>query len=722
VGYNFSQRISFLKQQTDDNLQGRIRLLPAFFRVFLPLAILSFVLNISSYDNYNLPTGETADPDARWEALVNQQFEERLHWLQATPFFLSPGGAGLYERYGQSVVSTFHHKREKRGSSDELLSLDGLHAFFSQFFTNLFLRVGFVAIAFWPFWFAAYGIGYYAFRHKFRGKRTDDLLGVCDRGVTPFYSGIYGPLRSNNSFSATDYSCPNLACPQMVKPDAAKAHRLGQLLEQYGASNATNTELVSVILYYHDFPAIVEGEQASEEEPDPTEIPDKHPVAHQSTIITNAGGTIEQSAVEGLEAVLSAHTVLRRYVETAQQRKLTHAQLNSQYRTHAALLTEVSSDASPFARILLAALSPHRVWAFAQIPPAMVASAYLATEAGKCLVYRREGAGFTRISRYPHLQARAVLQSLVPYARDYNGDTRLIIRQAIICSRRHGDFGRAFLPDRMPVESRAMRDWLEIMYSEPKKREIVAQLVELDVHIEEISMNWRAVYSRRMRQALEVQNAPEETKHAETPSARFWKGVVFKSVVLMPLTEVIAMALRGVDEGRLKRITQLINLSQRYQTSISISARLPGFKRQAVEAQNAVQMLAGKDGSKGLLDRWVIVRRMLTRYNWLSTRVGDDAVPANGFVHGIVLGLHPDTQQAEVYGLDSLVPIRQRRYEEMFGKQWESLYFIDSPHPSQIRLYVDKDRFDDGLKQERANAARNLAGGSGAKSPTAASA
>ncbi|MFN8391975.1 MAG: hypothetical protein U0136_16920 [Bdellovibrionota bacterium] len=708
MGYNFSQRISMLKQQTDDALQGRIGLMKAFFRAFLPLAILAFTINSICSDAYDVPGGD-ADPDLAWESKVNMQFDERVNWLQATPFFLSPGGASMYKGYGKTVVQLFHHKREHKGIVEDLFSLEGVKDFFSQFFTNIFLRGGFVLIAFWPYWIIGFVSGYYAFRGRFRGKRTEDLLGACDRGVTPFYSGIYGPLRSNNSFSATDFTCPNLATPGMVKKEVAVAHPLVQTLNKFGANNSTNTDLVRVILNYADYPSFVEGEQASEEEPEGSEPPDKQapPVA---PFVTNNGMPLEQGAMEGLDACLSAHAMLKEYVALASQRQLSHTHLNSHFEAHLALVKEVAANV-PHGAMLLSSLTPHRAWALAQIPSTMIASAYLATEAGKCLVYQRQGAGFVRISRYPHLQARAVIQSIVSWGKEYNGDARLVMRQAIICSRRHGDFGRAFLPDRMPVESRALRDWLEVLYAEPKKREIVAQLVELDAHIEEVSVNWRAVYSRRMRQALDIRNAPEVTPGTDPSVARFWKGVVYKSVVLVPLSEVIAMALRGVDEFRLKRMVELINLSQRYQTSISISARLPGFKRQATEVQNAVQTLAGKAGSKGLLDRWLIVRRMLTRYNWLSTRVGDDAVPDDGVIMGVILANNTETQAPEVHALDALVPIRQRRYDEMFGKSWETVHYIDSPHPSNLRIFIEREKFEECLKQERANLGKNFSGG-----------
>ncbi len=692
---NFNDRIASLKLQTDDERNGRLRFGSAFFRTFPAFLIIAFLFH--SLTAPIIEEGSTADPEQQWQTITNTQFEDRLDWLHATAI-ISPGGAPLYQWYAETVVSMFHYKRPKKAAAEDLVDLGGIYAGITRAITSLWLRIGFVLIAFWPFWGAAVVAGLTVYRKRFRGKRTDDMLGICDRGSTPFYSGIYGPLRTNNSFSGTDLSCPNLATPQMAAADAAAGHSIGKILKQHGALNQTNLDLTRVILQYRDFPSFVEGEQAAEEVADLGEAVEKTPVSTLGAQVTNANGTIESSAVTGLEAALAAHEALRQYVNEAQERNLSSAQLNASFAAHRELLQKFTANLSPLANTLVSALTPNRAFSLGRIPGSLIASAYLATEAGKCLVYKRDGKSFTRISRYPHLQARAIIQSLVAYGREYNGDTRLVIRQAIICSRRHGDFGRAFLPDRMPVESRALRDWLEILYEEPSRREMVARLVELDAHIEEISLNWRAVYSRRVRQSLDVANLGKKDE-----TSPFWKGLVFKSVVLVPMPEVVGMALRGVDDTRVKRVGELLNLTRKFQTSISISARLPGFKRQAVDREDAALLFASNDPQRDLFDRWVIVRRVLTRYNWLSTRVGDDAVPDEGFVHSLVLKTELDGGKPELAALDMLVPIRQRRYDEMFGKSWEGAFFVDSPHPNHIRVYVDRDEYQQAMKREQEN-------------------
>ncbi len=325
----------------------------------------------------------------------------------------------------------------------------------------------------------------------------------------------------------------------------------------------------------------------------------------------------------------------------------------------------------------------------------MIATSYLATEAGKSLVFKKNQNGFVRISNYPHLQARAVLHSIVTYSKEYNGDQRLTMRQAIICSRRHGDFARAFLPINMPLESRAIRDCLEILYSNPEKRAESANLVELDANIDEIANNWKKnlaeftkpFHQEKMHQEKTTPNKVDFNKD---------RGIPFKSVVLTPVKKAIELALKNFHPKRLERINELLELTRKSQARISISARLPGFKRQALEADNISEdskkifsKLFEKEKTQDLAMRWKIVRRMLTKHNWLSTRVGDDAVPMIGMVEAS-LSKSLEFGREDKESLPGMVPLRHRRFVEIFGKHWEMNYFSDAPMPELIEVSTKK--------------------------------
>ena len=522
-------------------------------------------------------------------------------------------------------------------------------------------------------------------------------MGFCERGNGPFYSGIYGPLRPNNGIGATDYAAPGLACPAMEKETTAANSQLTTLLKESGAYNKTNFDLVRVILKHGDYPSLVGDETAWEEEQEAKgEIHEEK--KSETGFLTNKDGNIKECAIDGLSAVLEAKKKISLYIDSLEKKGIKKEALEKNYSGHISNLVKLTGSCSPLAKNLIFALTPTRLWAIGKTPIAMVATAYLAIEAGKCLVFKRSPAGFVRTSNYPHLQARAVLHSIVSYIIEYNGDQRLTMRQAIISSRRHGDFGRAFLPIKMPIESRAMRDWLEILYADPIKRADTANLVELDANIDEISTNWKNNFANFNKKYLQ---------YIPTGDYELNRGLPFKSVVLMPVNHVIELSLDSIHPKRLDRISELLSLTKKSQTKISISARLPGFKRQALEVEDSneesiatFEKLFSKEKSVAIAEQWKIVRRMLTKFNWMSTRVGDDAVPMLGIIRATITK-SVDFEKKEVKEIDGLIPLRTRRLAELFGKPWELNYFADAPSPEQIEVFTKADKEEEKKPEER---------------------
>ncbi len=730
---NLQKRLLTLKKQVDGDGRGRVPFFKAFVLSFIGLWIVSAILSglwpsESAYIGPPKPVSETTSTSSDYDKLMlrlqgkrgrttvrpgdrqspyQQRFQqmevqvaERVQWLSSIP--MRSGSSRTYLSFSEAMLDAVLPELNVKNSEEEFLNLDDYYVRASFAFADLLLRIGFVFIGFWPFWILSAVVGYFVIPPFLRPRLGSDILGVLDRGNGPFYSGIFGPLRSNSSISGTDLSCPNLACPAQVKNTVALTHSLVSLLKQYSAFNDTNFALVRTVLAHKDFPSFVEEERSRDDEADDNgDSPDLASAAPKSTIIRPDENTLEKNTLDGLRAILEAHRVL-----TAQQRRASGNKPAGEadpYRLYLSEVAESSQKLTASGKLLLSSLTPTRAQALAKLPATMVASAYLAIEAGKSLVFKRVDLGFAQISRFPHLQARAVLQSLHEYHREYNGDARLVIRQAIIASRRHGDFGRAFLPTNMPLGSRGLRDWLEILSAHSKRRLDVACLTELDAHLEELHLNWRIKLAEKLRP--EQQRVGFSSASNTKPYA-VWKGLSYRSVVLTPLPTVVDMALQGFSDGRVKRILELINQTRKLQSSLSISARLPGFKRQAVEAEQTdvvsedmAQVFTTSETGKRLRDNWFVIRRMLTRYNWLSTRVGDYNVPADGLTQGILID-RTEGKKPEVAGLDTLVPLRQRRYKELFGTQWEKSFFDDSPHPDDLIVYVDYKEFTQALKQK----------------------
>lgn len=667
-----------------------------------------------------------------WVKNLEAQVLERKRWIEELPF--GTDLAECYRRFAQSVVFTLmgpvsdSNLQEETAGQDDLFSFEPVKDTIARATTGALLRLGFITIAFWPFWLFSSVFGVLFFYLRARRASVNDLLGIAIRGTSPFYSGIYGPLSPNHSMSGIDYSVPSLACPAMQGKQVTMKHQLIEVLRKYQAFNETNLDLARIILAYAHFPSFVEEERPVDENNDQfsstkgKEVP-ALPVPILNTVVKEKRQTnektenVERSSLNGLNAVLQAHQILTRYYlpyHRLHQEQALHPQpssasleelLEDRFAVQKKELAHLAKDSPPFTRSLLLSLTPRRGEALSRLSPSALASACLAIEAGKALVFQEVHGAFRQISRFPHLQARSVLQSVPGYHREYNGDTRLIIRQAILCSRRHGDFGRAFLPVNMPTESRALRDWLEIMYAPEKKQGDIAHLVELDGHIEEIHDHWRKAFTNRIKGEEKPDTLPYQGPIKPGQSVKFslWKGVVYKSVVLVPLKDVIEFSLSGVNEQRRRRMFELITITRNLQASVSISARLPGFKRQAVEAEEsnlfsgglARLLLKTETGAK-LVEDWLVIRRMLTRYNWLSTRVGDDAVPIGGLVQGMLnYCLHDGS--AQVASFDALVPLRQRRYKELLGPNWERTYYYDSPHPNDVTIFVNPEDFEKRL-------------------------
>ena len=695
MGLNVSKRVSSLRKQVDQTQVGRWSVARTGLLSFLVLTIFSL---------FALPKEEPiefAQVEEPTQILVHRQrvkllsivAETRRSWIDDSFITLMPGSASSYENFAKETIASFAATEPKTEKAPSAFELDGLTRWFSFYSAQVVLRSGFVVIAFWPIWLLTAVAGYLFATKRRRTSKMSTILSVLTRGLGPFYSGIYGPLRPNNSVSATDLSCPSLACPPMASVTQASTHQLYKTLKKYDAINETNVDLVRTVLAHGNFPPFV-GEEIPVQQEEleqglgAIELEDRR--SNTGYFEIEGNHTLENHAIEGLVAVLEAHARIVRYRAMLEKRSFNASTLNKNYPAHTNNIGKLFKGVSPLSKQLLQVLSPDRLWALAALPSSMIATSYLAIEAGKSLVYKRHGEGFTRISNYPHLQARAVVQSVSGYHKEYDGDRRLIIRQAIICSRRHGDFGRAFLPNRMPIESRALRDWLEIMYSVPEERSTIADLVELDAHIEEISINWKQGFTEL------VQESPNQVERPRSDTIA--RGMPFKSVVLFPIESVIQASLTGLHPNRLERVTKLLSKTQKYQAHLSISAKLPGFKRQAMEAERSgedsdaiIKMLQERPNGEKTLEQWRITRRMLTRYNWLSTRVGDDAVP----VTGLVLGKIADGDSTP---LSPLAPIRQRRFVDLYGRQWEKKLYGEQIDSDLIEVHTSPESLNKANK------------------------
>lgn len=734
MGSVLKRRLSNLQQKTDSDDLSRLRLFRTFLLSFIGLWVFYYLVpelpeaNIrenshrffSETDSgkryekllYRLAedidkrglaqsslseTPPLSEETSKWRANAIRDIIQRYEWLNSG--FVSQIAANQYKKSAKSVFSVIAELQATREQIDlnSLFNIDVWMLGFMESLSNSILKGLFILFAFWPLWLFAVIAGLLTSKVLHNPRKSRSILGVLDRNKGPFYSGIYGPLEPNQNISGTDLGTPGLACPQMAPQKAALGHSLTSTLKEFNAFNQTNFALIRIIIAYRDFPAFVAKEPPLHEEP---HHDDGHQNSSNHNLVSNAGGTIENNASSLLPQILKAHLALSRFYRNQEKPQL--APSENAYKMLRAKLAKSFQKASSHTQLFGLMLTPARGRALGSLPPTVVATAYLAIEAGKCLVYRKTGNAFSAISRFPNLQARAILHSLPTYHKEYKGDGRLIIRQAIVCSRRHGDIDRAFLPISMPMPARALRDWLEVLYTAADTQNKTAELCELDAHIEEIYFDFKKTLSGKMEERVS-----SETRSPDpSPAFKSIVGFVYASLVLVPFDKLLELTLAHVGKSRLARISKLLENTRKERANFNHSSRLPGVGGENIELEimeNAGQTLLKAIGQKDKqlkYTKWCIVRRLLLRYNWLSTRVGDFKVPADGLVSGIVVD-RSSSAKPEIIPFSGLVPLRQRRYKELFGENWERLYYFDTPHPQDTEVFVNHEDFITGVKSRQ---------------------
>ena len=722
MGYDLQKRLALLQEQVEQAKYRSFRFSRLLFYAFIAISLFIFII-------VNPLTALETDPQ-----IISRSSDKHSHIttfnssIQREPSSLELvtidrikfldgwfWGADFYQRFSHRVISAFFLPPSiilTSQSATEINPFDYIEpAQLNQGLTartiSLLLRSLFVLVAFFPLWITAIIIGLLLIRRLRNQRLFDPILSVCDRGRSIFYSGIYGAFRLNNSFSGTDFASPGLACPNKTQLNQVLNHSLVRILKNSGAFCQTSLELVQIILAYNDFPCTVDDEKPVEEETDVSRK-GKFNATSDTGLTTNEEGTIEKNALELLPGLLSCHRIMRSYFRS--MKKSSPAEVN--YNDYRQFIQRVLPKCTPLVKLLLDLITPRRAYALSTLPPTAIASAYLSLEAGKSMIYKKIGKGFVKVSQFPHLQARAVLHSITKFHEEFDGDTRLIMRQAILCSRRHGDFARSFLPENMPLAARALRDLLEVLYAAPNRRQDIAIVTELDAQIEEIMHNWRDMLVKHLATYSQLPHSNATRKQSFSSDAPYLpeKGLVFKSVVLLPQDIIIQLALNGLSPERLIHISQLIGETRRFAKLLAVSARLPGFQRQVEKLEEFTSRSVPNAAQEelSLEDKWLIVHRMFTRYNWLSTRVGDDGVPENGIVYSVVIIPSTGTDKPQIVGATNMVPLRQRRYRELFGLNWERDFYADSIHPNNIEVFVENELYQQDMTRKEELAKKGL--------------
>lgn len=685
VGYTFTKHFNVLSVFLGNAGHSRISFSRAFLGSLFAFAAIAFSAVLFSSD---------ISQTLSWEGHIERQTRERVEWLEESHIIIPLSSADAYFNYASHVVESLplHNTQAPSESKVNALFEQPFRAV-SKFVVEALLNLGFVFIAFWPIWGASACLAVLAMMliAKKQRRRALDILGACHNRITSFYSGFYVPLNPNHKISGTDFSCMSMATPRLATRSPALAHKLTATLKEFEALNETNLSLVRIILAYKDYPGIVDSENGAETSNDSFRGLSLGSRFHSpANTFVNNELTLETAACDSLNSALTAQRFFRRFFSSSSL-----ATQPTTYSSFSEFLAKEGGKLGSTALSLVKLATIKRAHAISKLHPAIVASAVLALEAGKSMTFERAGIKFTPISRFPNLQARAVIQSIESYHKEYSGDVRLVIRQAILCARRHGDLFRTFVPVSMPIPSRALRDQLEFLYAKPSGRSELGEFIELHAYLEEIYSSWRDNF---------IPSICKNTGEGQENNSKFATfGLIYKSVVLVPLAKIVeALSPSLEDEVVESRVSQLISNTKHIRGVYASSSRLPGFGNKVVQLQESkIDHSAELEswGPEVNKQRWLIAKEFLTKYNWLSTRIGDNAVPENGIVYA--LNIHSTLNGGQtVEGLSSVVPLRQRRFKEIFGPQWEKMLFPNSSETHRVEVHLNPTDYQMSLEKK----------------------
>ncbi|MCB0340316.1 MAG: hypothetical protein KDD53_11965, partial [Bdellovibrionales bacterium] len=316
------------------------------------------------------------------------------------------------------------------------------------------LQVLFVVTAWWKLWIVFILVSTIWGILSWRVYLGSDILGDRTNGRL-FYSGIRADLKKVASNGAPDVLVQGLACLRSKTITEAKYSALGKALEEFGVANTTNLKLTGIILEHAELPAYV----ASRNE-------------HQLLSNYFEGINLLDNSVALIKSTLS---IYQSYLAGEEPE-------NADVRVHIDPNTgPITSDqyhlllSRSFDRVLTAEMKS----SIAKLSATQLATIILSYEAGKAMAYGKEGPRWVRSSAFPQLCARATVHSIAEFSKEYDYFERENIRRALIYASRESVFGPVKFAVDLSDESRAARQWVELLMACPHELEAVTDEVEL---------------------------------------------------------------------------------------------------------------------------------------------------------------------------------------------------------------------------------------------------
>lgn len=505
------------------------------------------------------------------------------------------------------------------------------------------IRALFLIIASIRLWIAALVVAAYFGLTYYRPYRGDDLLGQTGNGRL-FYSGARGGLESLSSTGAPDVLVRGLACLDYAPRSEVLASALWSTLGEFGARNATNEALTAIILKHGDTASFV-------------------PRLEDEAAFNKAfqGGALADHVPSVLRAALSLHAEYASGDATC-----TKASASSSASLVGATSEQYSGSLKDaFHQVLTPKLRDE----IAALSPEEIATFVLTMESGKILAHSLEAGKWFRRSNFPHLNARAVLHSVLAYPQEYTFEARQRIRQALVYASRTSSFAPVRMPVGMTDDVWALRQWAEALLAAPHELAHAVDELELVGLVRKAHTTWE-------REVL-------PKAFAIVPDLTTTSFTSLSSLLFLPLTSIVALLRRTVSGGELSRIAQLsaiVGARQRQRIEKAQQSDEAGGTTLIYDrvfapiADSEVKSLAELHNlSADDLRDWSALRNILVSFGWLARRVGDYTVPESSVIFSVFKtpNGYPGANDLNLIGKSGLVPLRGSKFQDIWGGDWD---------------------------------------------------
>lgn len=638
-----------------------LKVTAAIVAVLMIAVLVAILISDTGSEHLNYPrvVSDLRQNSAPWSQEMFAEVSAYHTWLTQHG---TQGELSLFERFAVKVGTA------SLSSSDS--SATDL-SWFSSICLSLYsgtLRVLFIVIASCRLWLAvavcclAYGLT------TFEAYKGTDVLGQTGNGRV-FYSGIRAGLDKLSASGAPDVLLRGLACPQRATSAEAKASPLWRVLSKYGATNQTNEALTAVLVKNSAVASYVAllGEEAALD-------------------ACYAGSTVAEHAPHLVEAALSLHA------SYAHNERIENDSTNTRPARAAAGKLTSQQYALLVCEAFHRVLTPEMRRCIGKLTVNEVATLVLALEAGKVLAYTEDGGRWTRRSNFVHLNARAVLHSLLEFPADYTFESRATLRRAMIYASRRSAFAPVRMPLDMSKEEWALRQWSEVLLSLPHELDTAAEEIELAGLIREGHEAWNHEFFDR--------------SVLVSPALTSVSYVTPYGLLLVPFTQlldVVKHTLPISQQHRLHELATLVSQRQAQQMAKAEASEggLPTFDRVLPPLTDSeIASLAELHGLEpDALRAWSALRLILNGYSWLGRRVGDYTVPDSSIIFAVFKceTSTPEVNALGLLGKTGMVPLRGGKLLDRLGPSW-SARFIAVNGATMAETQEDFEKLMRGIK------------------------